>query len=74
MAKYRQLIVQDGTDWHLMSPSNPWEALRIAWMLWRYPDRVDALVDLKQEFMLEHRNPTAIQEVVRSKKEFKCFG
>lgn len=63
MAKYRQLILQDDTGWHLMSPSNPWEALRIAWMLWRYPDRVAALVGVKQEYMLEHCKPTAIQEV-----------
>ena len=52
MAKYRQLIVQDGTGWYLMNPRNAWEALRIAWMLWRHPDRVAALVGVKQEFML----------------------
>ena len=57
MAKYRQLIVQDGNGWHLMSPSNPWEALRLAWMLWRYPDRVAALVGVKQEYMLNHFLP-----------------
>lgn len=54
MAKYRQLIVQDGTGWTLMSPTNAWEALRIAWMLWRYPDRVAALVGVKQEYFLAH--------------------
>ena len=54
MAKYRQLIIEDQTGWHLMSPSNPWEALRIAWMLWRYPDRVAALVGVSQEYMLAH--------------------
>lgn len=58
MAKYRQLIVQDGTGWSLMSPSSPWEALRIAWMLWRYPDRVAALVGVKQEYFLAHTTPT----------------
>lgn len=57
MAKYRQLIVRDGTGWHLMSPSNPWEALRIAWLLWRHPDRVAALVGVKQEYTLEHWKP-----------------
>lgn len=52
MAKYRQLISPDGAGWRLMSPSNPWEALRIAWMLWRHPDRVAALVGVTQEYML----------------------
>jgi hypothetical protein len=54
MAKYRLLMIQDGTGWHLMSPSNPWEALRIAWMLWRQPDRVAALVGVKEEYTLKH--------------------
>lgn len=57
MAKYRQLLVQDGTGWHLMSPSSPWEALRIAWMLWRHPDRVAALVGVKQEYTLANWKP-----------------
>ena len=35
-----------------MSPSNPWEAIRIAWMLWRHPDRVAALVGVEKEFSL----------------------
>ena len=49
MAKYRQLIVEGDTGWCLMSPSNPWEAIRLAWMLWRHPDRVAALVGVKKE-------------------------
>ena len=57
MAKYKQLILQDGTGWHLMSPSNPWEALRTAWMLWRYPGRVAALVGVEQEYMLQYFVP-----------------
>jgi hypothetical protein len=57
MAKYRQLIVQGEDGWHLMSPSNPWEALRIAWLLWRYPDKVAALVGVKQEYMLTQCKP-----------------
>jgi hypothetical protein len=55
MARYRQLIVHDDTGWRLMNPSNAWEALRIAWMLWRYPDRVAALVGVKQEYVVEHQ-------------------
>jgi hypothetical protein len=55
MAKYRQLMVQGETGWHLMSPTNAWEALRIAWMIWRYPDRVAALVGVSQEYMLENQ-------------------
>jgi hypothetical protein len=55
MARYRQLIVHDDTGWRLMNPSNAWEALRLAWMLWRYPDRVAALVGVKQEYVVEHQ-------------------
>jgi hypothetical protein len=54
MAKYRQLTVQDGTCWSLMIPTNAWEALRIAWMLWRHPDRVAVLVGVKKEYFLAH--------------------
>lgn len=57
MARYRQLMVQDDTGWHLMSPSNAWEALRIAWMLWRHPDRVAVLVGVKNEFMIHLKQP-----------------
>lgn len=57
MAKYRQLMIQGKDGWHLMSPSNPLEALRIAWMMWRHPDKVAALVGVKQEFMLAHCKP-----------------
>jgi hypothetical protein len=57
MAKYRQLIVEGDTGWHLMSPTNAWEALRLAWLLWRHPDRVAALVGVKQEYTLEHWRP-----------------
>lgn len=53
MATFRKLMVQDDTGWHLMSPSNPWEALRLAWMLWRYPDRVAALVGVKEAYMVQ---------------------
>lgn len=59
MAKYRQLIIQDAAGWHLMSPSNPWEAVRIAWMLWRYPDRVAALVGVSKEYKRKHWPPAA---------------
>jgi hypothetical protein len=63
MAKFRQLIRQSTDDdgnigWHLMSPSNPWEALRIAWMLWRHPDRVAALVGVNEEYTLANWAPT----------------
>jgi hypothetical protein len=61
MAKYRQLMVQGETGWHLISPTNAWEALRIAWMIWRYPDRVAALVGVSQEYMLENQTPHAAQ-------------
>lgn len=57
MAKYRHLMVQDEIGWHLMSPSNPWEALRIAWLLWRYPDRVAALVGVLNEYTLANWTP-----------------
>ena len=57
MGKYRQLIIEGADGWHLMSPSNPWEALRIAWMLWRHPNKVAALVGVTQEYTLTKLKP-----------------
>lgn len=57
MAHYRQLIVQGDTGWHLMNPTSFWEALRLAWLLWKRPERVAALVGVKQEFVLGHLTP-----------------
>ena len=57
MAKYTQIMVQGDTGWYLMNPRNPWEALRIAWMLWRHPDKVSALVGVKQAFILTECKP-----------------
>lgn len=62
MAHYRQLIVQGDTGWHLMNPTSLWEAIRLAWLLWRRPDRVAALVGVKQEFTLAHLTPRAAEE------------
>ena len=57
MARYRQLMVQGETGWYLMNPRNPLEAMKLAWYLWRYPDRVGVLVGVSQEFMLEKCKP-----------------
>lgn len=57
MALYRQLMVEGKTGWCLMNPSNPWAALKLAWLLWRHPDRVAALVGVEQEFLLGKRRP-----------------
>lgn len=57
MAHYRQLIVQGDTGWHLMNPTSFWEALRLAWLLWKRPERVAALVGVKQEFVLDRLTP-----------------
>lgn len=57
MARYRQLMVQGETGWYLINPRNPWEALKLAWYLWRYPDRIGALVGVSQEFMLAKCKP-----------------
>ena len=52
MAKFKQLMVEGEVGWCLMSPSNLWEAMRIAWLLWRYPEKVAALVGVNQEYIL----------------------
>jgi len=57
MARYRKLIVQGKSGWYLMNPCNPWEALRIAWNLWRHPDRAGVLVSVGQEFIREKCTP-----------------
>lgn len=51
MAHYRLLGQQDRIGWYLMSAQGPIEALRIAWMLWRYPDRVAVLIGANDEVL-----------------------
>lgn len=56
MALYRQLMIanDDGTEWRLLNPEGPLEALRLAWLLWRYPDRVAILAGATKEYWLAH--------------------
>jgi hypothetical protein len=56
MARYRELLIQGEKGWYLMNPRNPWEALKVAWYLWRYPDKVGALVCVSQEFVITKCN------------------
>lgn len=57
MAHYRELTVQGETGWYLMSPSNIWEALHIAWMIWRHPNKASVLIGLNKEFMMTKCKP-----------------
>lgn len=69
MAHYRQLIVQGDTGWHLMNPTSFWEALRLAWLLWKRPERVAALVGVKQEFVLGHLTPIELNTSVAARAQ-----
>ncbi len=61
MAKFTPpIIIQDSTGWHLMSPSNPWEALKIAWMMWRHPTRVAALIGVGLDYPGAHWQTVAV--------------
>ncbi len=62
MARYRRFVSQGGTVWCLMSPRNPWEALRIAWMMWRYPDQIAALVGVPDDFVNTRLTPEPAPE------------
>lgn len=53
MATYKQLMLQGKTGWYLMNPRNPWETLKLAWLLWRHPDRVGALVSVDQDYTVD---------------------
>jgi hypothetical protein len=57
MATFRHLLMHGRDGWYLMSPRGPIEALRIAWMLWRHPHKIAALVGVDQEFVLLTRRP-----------------
>ena len=54
MAKFRRIMTSDdgGTDWFLSSPTSFFEACRLAWLLWRHPDRVAALVGVEKEYRI----------------------
>ncbi len=54
MAHYRKFGRQEGTEWLLMTPQSLWEALRMAWMLWRHPDRVAILVGTPTGWLASH--------------------
>lgn len=55
MALFRKLMINEKNGWRLMNPKNPMEALIVAWYLFKYPDRVGALIGVEQEFMLAKR-------------------
>lgn len=52
MAQYRQLMIEGKDGFYLMNPSNFFEACRIAWMLWRHPEKISALVGVDKEWMI----------------------
>lgn len=54
MAKFRQVTVEKDTGWYLMNPENLIEALRVAWMLWRHPKKVSALIAVGNEYAVGH--------------------
>lgn len=54
MARYRTLSIQPPIRWCLLSPSTPWEAVKLAWYLWRHPDRVACLVGVPQKWHAEN--------------------
>lgn len=51
MALYKTLSVNPPVRWMLMSPATPWEAVKIAFYLWRYPDRCAVLVGIDEKWL-----------------------
>lgn len=51
MALYKTLSINPPVRWMLMTPVTPWEALKMAWYLWRYPDRCAALVGIDEQWL-----------------------
>ena len=60
MANYRRLGTQDATDWLLMRPENAWEALRMAWMLWRHPKKAGVIVGSPAGWVDAHARPAKL--------------
>lgn len=63
MASYRQLIIEGDDGFYLTNPSNFFEACKLAWYLWRYPEKVSALISVKDEFVIDKLKPVRASEV-----------
>lgn len=59
MATYRPIIVEGKDGWYLMRPTSPWEALRVAWLLWRHPSRIACLVGVQPMWIAANCRPVA---------------
>jgi hypothetical protein len=54
MAKYRQLMIDGKDGFYLCNPANIFEAIHLAYLLWRYPEKVCALIHPAKEYVIEH--------------------
>lgn len=58
MANYKKLKTEDGLVYSLMSPQSLLESLRMAWLMYRHPDRLAALAITPQTWFEENTTPT----------------
>lgn len=54
MAEYRKLMLEGKDGFYLCNPSNLWEAIKLAWYMWRQPDKVAALIGLKEYWIKQN--------------------
>lgn len=74
MAQYRPVMVEGKDGWYLVNPRNPWEALKLAWYLWRYPDRVGALVGVSNEFVVGRIPNPRLKHVCNCQDSISGYG
>jgi hypothetical protein len=57
MASYTKLETHNATDWVLIRPQGIFEALRLAWMIWRHPDKAAVLTGIPPGWLDAHTLP-----------------
>lgn len=57
MARYISKNINGQDGWYLLSPEGVWEALKLAWMMLRYPDRCAILARLEEKWTYANLRP-----------------
>lgn len=68
MARYISKTINGQENWFLLSPENLWEALKLAWMMLRHPERCAILCKLDDKWTYENLRPENDWTTIDSKQ------
>lgn len=52
MANYRTVFTDEETEWCLVSPKNLFEVIKLAWYIWKYPDKSAVFMGIDKSYRL----------------------